>query len=172
VFGVCSRNVSLFHGDGDEEEVFDMAQMTMGCGRRADSLKMALGWIYYGKEGYGGNLNPHLSFLTLPHSPHTIAIISYTNQAYTNTLSTCRKNKPCFRNSILLRHQAVPKYKLLPPLLKPATMSPSVCPPISASNYPTSGYRSFKAGSDRLANPIPLCKMLFLHPRGSALGQY
>jgi hypothetical protein len=29
-----------------------MAQMTMGCGRRADSLKMALGWIYYGKEGY------------------------------------------------------------------------------------------------------------------------
>ena len=29
-----------------------MAQMTMGCGRRADSLKLALGWIYYGREGY------------------------------------------------------------------------------------------------------------------------
>lgn len=73
VIGVCSGNVSLFHGDGDEEEVFDMAQMTMGCGRRADSLKMALGWIYYGKDGYEGNLNPHLSFpsfliLPLPHT--------------------------------------------------------------------------------------------------------
>jgi len=65
VIGGCSGNVSLFHGDGDEEEVFDMAQMTMGCGRRADSLKMALGWIYYGKKGYEGNLNPHLSFPSL-----------------------------------------------------------------------------------------------------------
>jgi glutamate decarboxylase len=26
--------------------------MTMGCGRRADALKLALGWIYYGKRGY------------------------------------------------------------------------------------------------------------------------
>ncbi|KAF8250180.1 PLP-dependent transferase [Wilcoxina mikolae CBS 423.85] len=44
----------LFHEqeDEDEQEVYDMAQMTMGCGRRADSLKMALGWIYYGKGGY------------------------------------------------------------------------------------------------------------------------
>ncbi|KAG0126895.1 putative glutamate decarboxylase [Tuber indicum] len=47
----------LFHGDEDEEEVFDMAQLTMGCGRRADSLKMALGWIYYGKEGYEERIN-------------------------------------------------------------------------------------------------------------------
>jgi glutamate decarboxylase len=47
-------NCSLFHeqDDDEEEDVYDMAQMTMGCGRRADSLKMALSWIYYGKEGY------------------------------------------------------------------------------------------------------------------------
>lgn len=48
--------LSLFHEkDGDEEEdVFDMAQMTMGCGRRADSLKLALSWVYYGRRGYQG----------------------------------------------------------------------------------------------------------------------
>jgi hypothetical protein len=50
-----SQDVSLFHeqdGDDEQDDVYDMAQMTMGCGRRADSLKMALGWIYYGKDGY------------------------------------------------------------------------------------------------------------------------
>jgi glutamate/tyrosine decarboxylase-like PLP-dependent enzyme len=43
----------LFHEDKDTpDDVYDMAQLTMGCGRRADSLKMAFGWIYYGREGY------------------------------------------------------------------------------------------------------------------------
>ncbi|KAL7273820.1 Glutamate decarboxylase 2 [Rhizina undulata] len=43
----------LFHEAHDgEDEVFDLAQMTMGCGRRADSMKLAFGWIYYGREGY------------------------------------------------------------------------------------------------------------------------
>lgn len=44
----------LFHeieGAGDDD-VWDLAQMTMGCGRRADSLKMALSWVYYGRDGY------------------------------------------------------------------------------------------------------------------------
>jgi glutamate decarboxylase len=50
-----SQDLSLFHeqdSDDEQDDVYDMAQMTMGCGRRADSLKMALGWIYYGKDGY------------------------------------------------------------------------------------------------------------------------
>lgn len=37
-----------------EDDVWDLAQMTMGCGRRADSLKMALTWVYHGKEGFEG----------------------------------------------------------------------------------------------------------------------
>lgn len=47
---------SLFHEDEEngEDEIYDLAQMTMGCGRRGDSLKMAFGWIYYGKDGYQG----------------------------------------------------------------------------------------------------------------------
>ncbi|KAH8151695.1 uncharacterized protein LAJ45_04317 [Morchella importuna] len=44
----------LFHEteEDGEDEIYDLAQMTMGCGRRGDSLKMAFGWIYYGKDGY------------------------------------------------------------------------------------------------------------------------
>ncbi|KAI5842485.1 glutamate decarboxylase 1 [Morchella snyderi] len=48
----------LFHEteEDGEDEIYDLAQMTMGCGRRGDSLKMAFGWIYYGKDGYQGTI--------------------------------------------------------------------------------------------------------------------
>ncbi|KAI2631151.1 glutamate decarboxylase [Xylaria nigripes] len=47
----------LFHdsGDGDEtkeKEYWDIADLTLQCGRRGDSLKLALSWIYYGAEGF------------------------------------------------------------------------------------------------------------------------
>lgn len=42
--------------DTDEEtpsrEIWDLADLTLQCGRRADSLKLFLGWTYYGSEGY------------------------------------------------------------------------------------------------------------------------
>ncbi|OAA58714.1 Pyridoxal phosphate-dependent decarboxylase [Cordyceps fumosorosea ARSEF 2679] len=41
----------LFH-DPEGEEVWDLADLTMQCGRRADSLKLALAWIYYGAAGF------------------------------------------------------------------------------------------------------------------------
>lgn len=40
---------SLSGGDGD---VWDMADYTIQCGRRADSLKLALSWTYYGSAGF------------------------------------------------------------------------------------------------------------------------
>lgn len=42
------------NGEADEEsrEVWDLADLTLQCGRRADSLKLFLGWTYYGSEGY------------------------------------------------------------------------------------------------------------------------
>ncbi len=52
----------LFHGDSDEDddaqdrEVYDLADLTLQCGRRGDSLKLALGWIYYGREGYAAQI--------------------------------------------------------------------------------------------------------------------
>ncbi|KAI5806314.1 glutamate decarboxylase [Geopyxis carbonaria] len=51
----------LFHenddGDDGDDEVYDLAQMTMGCGRRGDALKMAFSWIYHGKLGYEEKIN-------------------------------------------------------------------------------------------------------------------
>ncbi|KAH7025272.1 putative glutamate decarboxylase [Microdochium trichocladiopsis] len=45
----------LFHdkaATGEEAETWDMADFTLQCGRRADSLKMALSWTYYGTKGF------------------------------------------------------------------------------------------------------------------------
>lgn len=54
----------LFHNNEDEPqqqsseiavdspEVWDLADLTLQCGRKADSLKLFLGWTYYGTEGY------------------------------------------------------------------------------------------------------------------------
>ncbi|KAK3985617.1 putative glutamate decarboxylase [Cladorrhinum sp. PSN332] len=48
----------LFHSADDgsaekkQEEVWDLADLTLQCGRRGDALKLALSWIYYGSEGF------------------------------------------------------------------------------------------------------------------------
>jgi glutamate decarboxylase len=49
----------LFHGDGNGDadvngnaEVWDLADLTLQCGRRGDSLKLALSWLYYGPDHY------------------------------------------------------------------------------------------------------------------------
>jgi glutamate decarboxylase len=56
----------LFHGDAGEEsnmsaEVWDLADLTLQCGRRGDSLKLALSWIYYGTAGYGAAIDTAFS---------------------------------------------------------------------------------------------------------------
>ncbi|KAI1113996.1 glutamate decarboxylase [Nemania sp. NC0429] len=73
----------LFHGDddegggegegegeggGDEErekEYWDLADLTLQCGRRGDSLKLALAWIYYGAAGFGAQVDA--AFETAAH---------------------------------------------------------------------------------------------------------
>ncbi|KAI3394358.1 hypothetical protein diail_2868 [Diaporthe ilicicola] len=48
----------LFHGDEDGEaeeedkEYWDLADLTLQCGRRGDALKLALAWVYYGASGF------------------------------------------------------------------------------------------------------------------------
>ena len=43
----------LFHGrDNPDEANYDLADGTMGCGRRADSFKFYLAWLYYGQVGF------------------------------------------------------------------------------------------------------------------------
>lgn len=54
----------LFHNDDDgdddgkpgEREIYDLADLTPQCGRRGDSLKLFLGWTYYGTTGYATQL--------------------------------------------------------------------------------------------------------------------
>lgn len=41
----------LFHGRDNDEENHDLADGTMGCGRRADSFKFYMTWLYYGYQG-------------------------------------------------------------------------------------------------------------------------
>lgn len=41
----------LFHGRENDEENMDLADGTMGCGRRADAFKFHLTWLYYGYKG-------------------------------------------------------------------------------------------------------------------------
>jgi glutamate decarboxylase len=69
----------LFHGNEEEEEegdvydaagangcsratefgveCWDLADLTLQCGRRGDALKLALGWMYYGTNGYGTQID-------------------------------------------------------------------------------------------------------------------
>ena len=56
----------LFHTNPDTDsaannpdaEIFDLADLTLQCGRRADSLKLALGWIFHGAHGYAAHATP------------------------------------------------------------------------------------------------------------------
>ena len=49
----------LFHSSGpaSSEEVYDLADLTLQCGRRGDSLKLYLSWVYYGSEGYATQID-------------------------------------------------------------------------------------------------------------------
>ena len=43
----------LFHTKEEEDaEVWDLADLTLQCGRKGDSVKLALSWIYYGAAGF------------------------------------------------------------------------------------------------------------------------
>lgn len=66
----------LFHNNEDEPqeqsseiavespEVWDLADLTLQCGRKADSLKLFLGWTYYGTEGYEQQIDSACSVAT------------------------------------------------------------------------------------------------------------
>lgn len=45
----------LFHNDDEGEQkdaYWDLADLTLQCGRRADSFKLAMSWVYYGAAGF------------------------------------------------------------------------------------------------------------------------
>ncbi|KAK4192253.1 putative glutamate decarboxylase [Podospora australis] len=48
----CGNSNQLTGETNNIPEVWDLADLTLQCGRRADSLKLALSWIYYGAAGF------------------------------------------------------------------------------------------------------------------------
>ena len=48
----------LFHSYISEtDEVYDLADLTLQCGRRADALKLYLAWVYYGSQGFAAQID-------------------------------------------------------------------------------------------------------------------
>ena len=48
----------LFHGDpSDTDEVYDLADLTLQCGRRGDALKLYLAWVYHGSQGFAAQID-------------------------------------------------------------------------------------------------------------------
>ncbi|KAL8794200.1 MAG: hypothetical protein Q9195_003268 [Heterodermia aff. obscurata] len=51
----------LFHASDDPSaEVHDLADLTLQCGRKGDSLKLYLSWVYHGTEGYRAQIDAAL----------------------------------------------------------------------------------------------------------------
>ncbi|RLV93805.1 L-aspartate decarboxylase dtxS4 [Spathaspora sp. JA1] len=53
----------LFHGRESGEENYDLADGTMGCGRRSDAFKFYMGWLYYGSKGFENRVNHAFSIM-------------------------------------------------------------------------------------------------------------
>ncbi|KAL9133917.1 MAG: hypothetical protein Q9175_004909, partial [Cornicularia normoerica] len=47
----------LFHSAEPSSDVYDLADLTLQCGRRGDSLKLYLSWIYHGTSGYASQID-------------------------------------------------------------------------------------------------------------------
>jgi glutamate decarboxylase len=72
----------LFHGT-TEEEIYDLADLTLQCGRRGDSLKVALAWLYYGASGFEKQID------------HAFAMASYLYKSVQQTVS--ENPPPCLQ---------------------------------------------------------------------------
>lgn len=62
VFHAANRTDApyLFHAEDEEaggDEVWDLADLTLQCGRRGDALKLALAWVYHGRAGLGAQVD-------------------------------------------------------------------------------------------------------------------
>lgn len=58
IFNAANRTKAgyLFHSS-DDDEIWDMADLTLQCGRRGDSFKLALAWVYYGSKGFESQID-------------------------------------------------------------------------------------------------------------------
>lgn len=75
----------LFHNDeapNPNPEIYDLADLTLQCGRRADSLKLALAWLYHGKSGFAAHVDAafataaYAASLISTRYAHDLALVS------------------------------------------------------------------------------------------------
>ena len=81
----------LFHDDtvkAGTEEVYDLGDMTLQCGRKGDAVKLALGWIYYGKEGYAAQID---------HAFDTAAYMAQSVSEHPNLKLVSTNPPPCLQ---------------------------------------------------------------------------
>lgn len=82
----------LFHEEVDGQEFWDLADLTLQCGRKGDALKLALSWVYHGAAGLERQINhgfavaghlatlmeEHLDFvLVSPNPPPCLQVCFY-----------------------------------------------------------------------------------------------
>lgn len=81
---------TLAPGAGDADITYDLAEFTPQCGRRGDALKLALGWVYYGRIGYeryvdnAFDMTSYLADMVKAHprmemaaAPHSVQVCFY-----------------------------------------------------------------------------------------------
>ena len=56
----------LFHGPAasSADEMYDLADLTLQCGRRGDALKLYMSWVYHGTQGYSEQINHAFNMAT------------------------------------------------------------------------------------------------------------
>ncbi|WPG97646.1 Hypothetical protein R9X50_00042600 [Acrodontium crateriforme] len=86
----------LFHASSDGE-VWDLADLTPQCGRRGDSLKLALAWLYYGTSGLGASVD---------HAFTVAAHLAKLVKAKTNFSLVSESPPPCLQVCFYYRKQS------------------------------------------------------------------
>lgn len=68
----------LFHGDPSEtDEVYDLADLTLQCGRRGDALKLYLAWVYHGSQGFAAQIDCAFETGMYCKFPSPVGALSY-----------------------------------------------------------------------------------------------
>lgn len=76
------------------DDTYDLAEFTPQCGRKGDALKLALGWVYYGRIGYEqyvDNAFDMAAYLTAIVEAHPQMVVA----AVTHSVQICFYYMPC-----------------------------------------------------------------------------
>ena len=80
-----------------------VASLPLQCGRRGDSLKLALGWIYHGKEGYSK---------LIENAFHMSAYLAYLVDEHPDLYLASENPPPCLQVCFYYAPGGKPSHKL------------------------------------------------------------